>query len=133
MTLSKYKLSLLAAAGAECEYKAEVCKIDAITYDGKMLITIPNGFKHGRFKEVAKESITPIMRSIDQMNEAEKEAFKKEFGDYPETMSWDEYNMPLTAIAFNGFNIITWLLDRGIWYDDDDFKSGNIKQKEIKV
>lgn len=122
MTLSKYKLSLLAAANAECENslgdKGKIVNLDFS--DGDIQIGVLTEETKG-YVTTTLEDITPIMRSIDQITEEEKEAFAE----------IDGVGIDMVADLFS-WNEIVWLLDIGVWYDKQDFTDNLIQEKKIK-
>jgi len=66
---------------------------------------------------------TPIMRKVSSMTEEEKRSLHDEFNHIGCVILYDE-------TLIESFNLITWLLDRGIWFEDEDFDSGLIKEKQ---
>jgi len=128
MSLDKYKYSLLASCGAECE-----------TPDG---IKTMRSYDHGRVRVDGKylsmtysyDKITPIMRSIDQMTEEEEQAFHEflEVGHLNRKVGiQDNQLIGVGVTAQDMMDVITWLLKIKVWCCGKDFIDGNIKQKEI--
>ena len=139
MTLSKYKLSLLAAAGAECDTDHYgVRRIHSFgvykdgEYEGQPFINIM--VDEGKWTLLANE-VTPIMRSINQMTPTENKEFYEHFGF--ELV----YNKDGVVVAGKReivgyeemFDEIEWICKIGAWPFPKDFTNNLIKQKQIKT